>query len=334
MADIVGFSKMMGRDEERTVELITEFHDRVRAGIERHGGRVVGTAGDSVFGDFDSIVEAMELATEIQQDLHRRNEELPSEERLVARIGLHIGDVVMEEYNVFGDGVNIAARLEELADPGGIMVSEAVYQQVKRHSALPFEEAGTRRLKNIDQPVKLYRVAPAAFGDEPQPGPRRSDDSRGAIRDAIVSAVDEIKREVQESVREGRDGTDELPARSGPHRGGSAVGRSASSRRKGVIAAIFHPGTLSIAALGILSLLARTSGWSGNAIYPFLGSLLLGVAAGRVLAGISGRGALVKLFTAIGFGIGAGFFGAVVVKAVLWVGAAATVGSAIQDLSR
>jgi adenylate cyclase len=151
MADVVGFSKMMERDEEGTTSLILEFHAHVRETVEQHGGRVVGTAGDSVFGDFDSIVEALDCATEIQRHLHAENAAIPQEERIEARIGLHLGDVLVEEYNVFGDGVNIAARLEQLADPGGIVLSEAVYQQVKARSDLPFEEMGTRTLKNIDQ---------------------------------------------------------------------------------------------------------------------------------------------------------------------------------------
>jgi class 3 adenylate cyclase len=334
MADVVGFSKMMGRDEQRTTELILEFHDRVKEGIESHGGRVVGTAGDSVFGDFDSIVEAMELAAEMQDELHRRNESAPPEEQIVARIGLHLGDVIVDEYNVFGDGVNIAARLEQLADPGGILVSEAVYQQVKAHTELPFEPLGTRELKNIDQPIRVYRVGPEAFGgeavriDQSAASPKRPGRAeRGVvIRDLLGSIKDEVRAEIESAQGER---TERRPSDAEDRDISVKVTRSG---RPVGLAVLFDPGTLTIAAIGVLGLLARTSGWTGNAVYPAFGAFLIGVALGRLVEGLSGRTGVGGILRAVGFGIGAAFFGNEVMKAIGWVAAVGMFGRAVQEL--
>ncbi len=225
--------------------------------------------------------------------------------------------MIVEEYNVFGDGVNIAAQLEQLADPGGIVLSEAVYQRVKGRSHLPIVEMGTRTLKNIDQPIKLYRIGPDALGGAPTRQTDRGSDARLKIRDAIVSAVDEIAREVKD-VKQGE----------------GLEGSEVDEQRIAAVAAVFSPGTLALTAIGVLLVLARTSGWSDNAWYPFLGVWVLGIAAGRLVKGVSGRGGLFLLMQSIGLGIGAAFFGNVVVQATLWVIAAAMLGSSIQALRR
>ncbi len=329
MADVVGFSKMMERDEEGTTSLILEFHAYVRETVEQHGGRVVGTAGDSVFGDFDSIVEALDCATEIQRHLHAENAAIPQEERIEARIGLHLGDVLVEEYNVFGDGVNIAARLEQLADPGGIVLSEAVYQQVKARSDLPFEEMGTRTLKNIDQSICLYRIGPDAFGGDPADRgpakPKRSEARSGTgqvVRDAIERIVDKVESEIDEAQREGRLGSEDIVIEDDELANGDRV----------VVA--FNPGTFSIAAIGVLGILARTSGWTDNAWYPFIGAWFLGIAAGRLFQAVSGKKGLAHLLNAIGLGVGAFFFDNEVMRAILLVAAAGMLGSAIQRLRK
>ncbi len=168
MVDVSGFSRMMGRDEEGTTALIREFHDRTQALVETHEGRVVDTAGDSVFGDFDSVVNAVRCAQAIQEAQATVNASRPSGERIETRIGAHLGDVIVQDYRVYGDGVNIAARLQSIAAPGGICVSEAVYQQVYKKLDLAFEDLGVQELKNIEHPLRLYRVvmpeagAPAA----------------------------------------------------------------------------------------------------------------------------------------------------------------------------
>jgi len=331
MADVVGFSKMMERDEEGTTSLILGFHAQVRKTVEQHGGRVVGTAGDSVFGDFDSIVEALDCATEIQRHLHGENAAVPQEERLEARIGLHLGDVLVEEYNVFGDGVNIAARLEQLADPGGIVLSEAVYQQVKARSDLPFEEMGTRTLKNIDQSIRLYRIGPDAFGGDPAVrGPAKEERSEArsetgqGIRDAIDRIVDKVESEIDEAQRESRLGSEDIVIN-------VLDGESANGDR---VAVAFNPGTFSIAAIGVLGILARTSGWTDNAWYPFIGAWFLGVAVGRLLRAVSGKRGVAHLMNAIGLGVGAFFFDNEVMRAILLVAAAGMLGSAIQRLRK
>jgi class 3 adenylate cyclase len=160
MADVSGFSRMMESHEERTIALIQDFHRRVKEIVDQHEGRVVDTAGDSVFGEFDSVVNAVGCARGIQEDQAAVNSAREPEERVETRIGVHLGDVVAQDYQLYGDGVNIAARLEAMADPGGICLSEAVYQQIHKRFDLPLEDLGLRELKNIEHPVRVYRVPP------------------------------------------------------------------------------------------------------------------------------------------------------------------------------
>lgn len=170
MVDVSGFSRMMGRDEERTTALIREFHDRTRDLVQAHDGRVVDTAGDSVFGDFDSVVNAVRCARAVQETQTATNANREPAERIETRIGVHLGDVIVQDYNVYGDGVNIAARLQSVAAPGSIFVSEAVYQQVHNKLDMTFEDLGVRELKNIEHPIRLYRVImPAGPADARAP---------------------------------------------------------------------------------------------------------------------------------------------------------------------
>src|SRR5215510_87591 len=159
MVDVSGFSRMMGRDEEGTTALIREFHTRTQSLVEAHEGWVVDTAGDSVFGEFDSVVNAVRCAQAIQQTQATINAALPPADRAETRIGVHLGDVIVQDYRVYGDGVNIAARLQTIAVPGSICVSEAVYQQVHRKLDLAFQDLGVQTLKNIEHPIRLYRVS-------------------------------------------------------------------------------------------------------------------------------------------------------------------------------
>src|SRR5499425_2026247 len=161
MVDVSGFSRMMGRNEEGTTALIREFHDRTRGLVETHQGRVVDTAGDSVFGEFDSIVNAVRCAQAIQDAQAVANADCAPAERIETRIGVHLGDVIVQDYRVYGDGVNIAARLQSIAVPGSICVSEAVYQEVYKKLDLAFEDMGVQELRNIEHPIRLYRVAGA-----------------------------------------------------------------------------------------------------------------------------------------------------------------------------
>src|SRR5947208_1629477 len=144
MVDVSGFSRMMGRDEEGTTALIRDFHTRTRALVEAHEGWVVDTAGDSVFGEFDSVVNAVRCAQAIQQAQATVNATRLPGERIETRMGVHLGDVIVQDSHVYGDGVNIAARLQAVATPGSICVSEAVYQQVYKKLDLTFEDLGVR----------------------------------------------------------------------------------------------------------------------------------------------------------------------------------------------
>ena len=140
MIDVAGFSRMMGQDEERTIVLIREFHERTQGLVEAHAGRVVDTAGDSVFGEFDSVLNAVRCAQAIQEAQAAANTHRKPAERMEIRIGVHLGDVIVQDYRVYGDGVNIAARLQTVAEPGSICISEAVYQQVYTKVDLAFED--------------------------------------------------------------------------------------------------------------------------------------------------------------------------------------------------
>src|SRR5215831_11792859 len=189
MVDVSGFSRMMGRNEERTTALIREFHDRTRGLVETHQGRVVDTAGDSVFGEFDSVVNAVRCAQAIQEAQSTANAGRMPADRIETRIGVHLGDVIVQDYRVYGDGVNIAARLQTIAAPGSICVSEAVYQQVYTKLDLAFEDLGVQELKNIEHPIRLYRVSGSPTGRTPtRARPATSPDSPRAVRwtDALL----------------------------------------------------------------------------------------------------------------------------------------------------
>jgi len=178
MVDVSGFSRMMGRDEEGTTALIREFHDRTQGLVESHEGRVVDTAGDSVFGEFDSVINAVRCAQAIQEAQATSNAGRQPSEPIETRIGVHLGDVIVQDYRVYGDGVNIAARLQSVAAPGSICISEAVYQQVSKKLDLTFEDLGVRELKNIEHPIRLYRVV--------MPEPGRPAVERAGLRREVV----------------------------------------------------------------------------------------------------------------------------------------------------
>lgn len=202
MADVSGFSRMMGANEERTVDLIEDFHRRVRQHVESCEGRVVDTAGDSVFGEFDSVVLAVDCARRIQQEQAQVNSARTAEERIDTRIGVHLGDVIVEDYRVYGDGVNIAARLEPLADPGGICISEAVYQQVRDKLAIEVQDLGLRELKNIQYPMRLFKIAPVGGAAAPAPV--------GSARSAPSAPVARAEAHVDEPWQSALSGPDNL----------------------------------------------------------------------------------------------------------------------------
>ena len=133
----------------------------VKKSISEHRGHIFSSAGDGVVAEFPSVVEAIRCAVEIQNEIAERNAAVPEDGRMQFRIGVNLGDVIAEDNNLYGTGVNVAARLEQLAEPGGICISQTVYDQVRNIVEIPFEDIGERRLKNIADPVHVYRILPA-----------------------------------------------------------------------------------------------------------------------------------------------------------------------------
>ncbi len=177
-ADVMGYSRLMGDDEEGTLATLNACRQVIDGLVDDHRGRVFGSAGDSVIAEFASPVEAVRCGVEIQQELETRNAELPEDRRMQFRIGVNLGDVMAEGENLFGDGVNIAARLEQLAEPGGIYVSDDIYRQVEGKVDLAFDDLGEQRVKNLTKPVRVFRArlgedtAAGALGSsEPLPLP-------------------------------------------------------------------------------------------------------------------------------------------------------------------
>ena len=152
-ADVAGYSRLMGVDEEGThAQLRAHFRELVDPKIKEHRGRVVKNTGDGMLAEFPSVVEAVRCAVEIQQRMAERNATIPAEKRIEFRAGINLGDVIVESSDIFGDGVNIAARLEALAEPGGVLVSNTVYEHVRDRLPFGFEDKGEQQVKNISRP--------------------------------------------------------------------------------------------------------------------------------------------------------------------------------------
>jgi TolB-like protein len=161
-ADIAGYSRLMGQDEAATVRDLKGHQAVILPLVARHGGRIIDTAGDGILAEFPSVIGATACAVEIQRAMAARNEDVPEHRRMLFRIGINLGDVIHDETRIYGDGINVAARLEGLADPGGVLVSQAVHDQVRDRLDLVFEDLGERELKNIAHPVRVYRLRPTA----------------------------------------------------------------------------------------------------------------------------------------------------------------------------
>jgi adenylate cyclase len=157
-ADVEGYSRLMGDDEESTIRTLTNYRETMTALIQQHRGRVVDAPGDNLLAEFASVVDAVNCAAAIQQKLAGLNDDLPVERKMQFRIGVNLGDVVEEGDRIYGDGVNIAARIEGLAAGGGICISRSAYDQVKNKLNLGYEYLGEHRVKNIAEPVPVYRV--------------------------------------------------------------------------------------------------------------------------------------------------------------------------------
>src|SRR3989442_5499266 len=156
--DVKGYSRLMGEDEVAHIQTLTACRTRMATLIQQHRGRVVDSPGDNLLAEFPSVVEAVQCAVAIQRELRVRNAALPLDRRMEFRIGINLGDVITEGERIYGDGVNIAARLEGLAEAGGLCVSGTVYEQIKTKLALDYEELGAQAVKNIAEPVRVSRV--------------------------------------------------------------------------------------------------------------------------------------------------------------------------------
>lgn len=191
-ADAVGYSRLMAQDEAATIRAVQESRALIAEVAAAHRGRVVDAPGDNILAEFPAALSAVEAATEIQRRLHERGSELPEARRMQFRLGIHLGDVATDGTALYGDGVNIAARLERLAEPGGICISGEVHGQVRGRIEADFEDLGDQAIKNMPQPVRVYRLAPAGARtvekgteESERGGSRRS----GWIAGATVIAV-------------------------------------------------------------------------------------------------------------------------------------------------
>jgi TolB-like protein len=168
-ADVVGYSRLMGLDEVGTARTLREHRKVTDALVAKHGGRLVKTTGDGVLLEFPSVVDAVECAVAVQAVMDQRNEGVPEDRRMLLRIGINLGDILIEGDDILGDGVNVAARLEGIAEPGGICISSSAYEQVRGKVPVEFTDLGEQTLKNIARPVRAYAVGLNANPSETVP---------------------------------------------------------------------------------------------------------------------------------------------------------------------
>ncbi|MEE8594069.1 MAG: adenylate/guanylate cyclase domain-containing protein, partial [Candidatus Bipolaricaulota bacterium] len=187
-ADVADYSRLTGEDEEGTHRLLSAYLDALSQIIEAYGGTVVHYAGDAVLAEFPTVTDALASAAKIQRELGTRNQELPDERKVEFRIGVNLGEIIVDRDDIYGDGVNVAARLESLSEPGGICISEAVRTAVGKKLPLEYEFMGEQQVKNIAEPVRAYhaRLRPDAVLPQPQTTSRRS---TGSDRRRLVLSV-------------------------------------------------------------------------------------------------------------------------------------------------
>src|SRR5438477_6039002 len=190
-ADVAGYSRLMGVDEEGTLERLKALRRQlIDPKINEHHGRIVKTTGDGLLVEFHSVVDAMRCAAEVQRGMIDREPEMPDERRIRFRIGVNLGDIIADGHDIFGDGVNVAARLEALAEPGGICVSRVVRDQIRDKLPYPFEDRGEQSVKNIARPVRVYALRSEAVADLPVPSvPIVARHRRRNLGAPIVAAV-------------------------------------------------------------------------------------------------------------------------------------------------
>jgi adenylate cyclase len=188
--DVAGYSRLMGADEEGTLAALRAVRRELGdPKIAEHRGRIVKTTGDGLLAEFASVVDAVRCAVEVQREMIARNEILPAARRIEFRMGINVGDIIIEDGDIFGDGVNIAARLEALAEPGGICLSAAAHEQVRDRLDIAFDDLGEQQVKNITSPVRTYgwrlwhipQLLPAASRCRLRKTPRRCHQPRRLV---------------------------------------------------------------------------------------------------------------------------------------------------------
>src|SRR5580693_3175406 len=168
-ADVAGYSRLMGADEEGTHErLKAHRRELVDPKISEHSGRIVKTTGDGMLVEFPSVVDAVRCAAEVQRAIIDREAGMPEDRRIKFRIGINLGDIIVDGDDIFGDGVNVAARLEALAEPGGLCISRMVRDQIRDKLSYPFEDLGEQSVKNIARPVRVYALRPEGTAKPPE----------------------------------------------------------------------------------------------------------------------------------------------------------------------
>lgn len=182
-ADVQGYSRLMGSDEEGTLATLKSYREAMARLIAAHGGRVVNTWGDGLIAEFPSVVEAVRTAVDVQNELGARNASRPSETRMDFRIGINLGDVIADGDDIYGDGVNVAARLQASAEPGGIIISRTVHDQVRNKLSVGFDFLGDLAVKNIDEAVPSYAVRVGDSGVAPRTRAGRAE--RSAAIDGV-----------------------------------------------------------------------------------------------------------------------------------------------------
>lgn len=190
MADVVGYSKMMGENEERTIEILRGHREIFDEMLKMHRGRIFNTAGDAILAEFPSAVDAVRCATEVQAALRTRNDHLPPEQRMWFRIGVNLGDVVVQNGDLLGDGVNVAARIQTVAEPGGVCIAGSVYDQIQNKLSLRFRQLGEKSFKNIAQPIRTFSIEDNSPGTVSSVGDRATPrDKRPILAAAAIIAL-------------------------------------------------------------------------------------------------------------------------------------------------
>lgn len=198
-ADVKSYARLMESDETRTIGMLRQYRTAMDALIQRHEGRTINTWGDAVIAEFSSVVEAVQCGIEIQRELSQRNQGRPEAEQMWFRIGINLGDVMVENDDLYGDGVNIAARLQEMAEPGGILISSTVHDLVRNKLTVAFDFLGQQAIRNVSEPVACYRVMLEGDVGRPYPAqqPAPAAEPGNAAPRSLRGFLDKLPRSVR-----------------------------------------------------------------------------------------------------------------------------------------